>query len=677
MRWMMRKYVDEWREWNWRYMLAGGLLVLALVLCWLGWRGRHQQNATATLQDVYQEAGTHASDKSRKKIFQISFQEEDACRIEYAGVELSEAQFARVERSVGQLVERQAAVIEEEGTIQVGERQHDAGIYEERDRKDVHVYQMKGRSRFYLLVEDAEAEEAYLARLQDSNGIIGMDIGIGGYFRNYMQIRGVGDIRKVTLEDTKIIKPGQFNILAVYTEEREKKILYDQLCGIPLKEYASEEELLRSAYGRVPEDREMGKEGYCIEVENRQGETSLWRYQKTEKVDYLLMCGVRKIAVPVPEEQGKFWREVFDRNARTDDGVVLEEVMDYSEKEISWAQFFYPEECFGDSEVMDFSLSTADVRKEVKGTDFEDDLEYQSYLELYDMFLRAGVGKELSEERVKKEKTGKMKGMCCLYQDAEEDDSTDPMVLQIVWYSDVVKIQDNRDYPVVKKYYRLTQEMEELFERGEGYARDAYQSLKGYGQSEILEEKPVIYLYPEKMRDIHVEVENVDFTTVYPAYDGGWHVRARRDGTLQMYQRDGKTLEEGREYYALYYEGKSDLKEDWKRGFTVEKRDYREFLEEKLRVLGLSDREAEEFILYWLPRMERYDSVDVHFVEQSLLDERVPLRISPKPDTVIRVFMQWREHEEGKNIPREQTLLPVARRGYVGVEWGGSQVARD
>ncbi len=193
----------------------------------------------------------------------------------------------------------------------------------------------------------------------------------------------------------------------------------------------------------------------------------------------------------------------------------------------------------------------------------------------------------------------------------------------------------------------------------------------------MLEEKPVIYLYPKKPQDIHVEVDHVDFTTVYPAYDGGWHVRAEKDGTLRMYQRDGKTLEKGREYYALYYEGKSDLKEDWQSGFTVEKRGYQEFLEEKLRILGLSDREAEEFILYWLPRMERYPSVDVHFVEQSLLDEKVPLRISPQPDTTIRVFMQWRQHEDGKNIPREQVLRTVVRKGYVGVEWGGSEVARN
>ena len=367
----------------------------------------------------------------------------------------------------------------------------------------------------------------------------------------------------------------------------------------------------------------------------------------------------------------------FDRYARPNSGTALEETMDYSEKDLSWAEFVYPEGRLGDSEMMAFSLTIDNVHREARGTEYEDDLQYQGYLELYDKFLRAGVGEELSKEKAKGGKLGKMKGMCCLYQNAQGDQLEDPLALQIVWYLDVVKIQDNRDYPVVKKYYELTREMEDLFEQGEEYARDAYEAEKENPAMDLLEEKPVIYLYPRKTQDIHVEVENVDFTTVYPDYDGGWHVRAQRDGTLQMYQRDGETLDEGREYYALYYEGTSDMGEDWQSGFTVEKKDYREFLEEKLRILGLSDREAEEFILYWLPRMERHASVDVHFVEQSLLDEKVPLNISPEPDTTIRVFMQWREHGNRKNIPREQPLRPVARKGYVAVEWGGCEVDRD
>ena len=41
-----------------------------------------------------------------------------------------------------------------------------------------------------------------------------------------------------------------------------------------------------------------------------------------------------------------------------------------------------------------------------------------------------------------------------------------------------------------------------------------------------------------------------------------------------------------------------------KEGFIVKGEDTAKFLEEKLEILGLNEREAEEFIIYWLPKLE-------------------------------------------------------------------------
>lgn len=668
----MREYFEGWRESKWWHIAGGCIFVLVLVLCWAGWRGQHQQNATATLQDVFGQARDHAIAQGKEKAFRVKFQGENSCEADYMGAELSEAQYARVKRETAPFVEQQAAVIESyDGQSEVEELDHSAEIYEEKGMEDVHVYQMEGRSRFYLLVEDGESGKAYVARFQNCYGTSGTELSIEGIFKDFQQIGGAGDIRKVTVEDTKVIKAGQSNILAVYTKERENKLLYDNLCGIPIKDFCFEEKLLQSVYGDAPKEEEMGKEEYYIEVENRHGETSLWNYQRTEKSDYLLMYGDRKIAVPVPEQQKAFWREIFEKNARLDDVKTLKQVINFPERDMSWADFHYPEGCGDGYGTMSFDITllNQDGTGSVSSySEVETDLENEKYIEFFHKFLQVEVGQELS--KVKKEE---MQGACYLYREVGTDleNAEEQMAVDIIKYSDYIKVQDNRNYPVVKKYYALTDEMENLFEEGEGYARKEYEAANNRG--EILSEKPVIYLYPEKARDIHVEVKNVDFTTVYPAYDGGWDVRAQRDGTLQLYREDGKVLDESREYYALYYEGKSSLVEDWQRGFTVEKKDYQTFLEEKLRILGLSDREAEEFILYWLPRMEKYPSVDIHFAEQSLVDEKVPLEISPKPDTAIRVFMQWRKHEEGKNIPQQQSLSPIARKGYLAVEWGGSE----
>ena len=86
-------------------------------------------------------------------------------------------------------------------------------------------------------------------------------------------------------------------------------------------------------------------------------------------------------------------------------------------------------------------------------------------------------------------------------------------------------------------------------------------------------------------------------TSTYPEYGDGWSVLAAPDGTLT----DPAT---GREYYCLFWEGVTDAEYDFSTGFCVSGQDTADFLEDALARLGLTDREADEFIIYWLPRME-------------------------------------------------------------------------
>mgnify|MGYP007101849746 CR=1 FL=1 len=97
------------------------------------------------------------------------------------------------------------------------------------------------------------------------------------------------------------------------------------------------------------------------------------------------------------------------------------------------------------------------------------------------------------------------------------------------------------------------------------------------------------------------------------------------------------------------------------------------FLEEKLAVLGLTEREAEEMIIYWLPQLTGSEYVFIRFASQEAMDAAMPLDISPAPDTVIRVCMLWRGLDEPVEVP-EQILSPVSREGFTAVEWGGAQL---
>ena len=95
-------------------------------------------------------------------------------------------------------------------------------------------------------------------------------------------------------------------------------------------------------------------------------------------------------------------------------------------------------------------------------------------------------------------------------------------------------------------------------------------------------------------------------------------------------------------------------------------------LEKALAELGLTRREANEFIVYWLPLMEK-NNYNVISFQTKTYEENAKLFIDPKPDTMIRIFMTW----YGSKKPVEvspQTLSAPERDGFVVVEWGGSEV---
>lgn len=49
------------------------------------------------------------------------------------------------------------------------------------------------------------------------------------------------------------------------------------------------------------------------------------------------------------------------------------------------------------------------------------------------------------------------------------------------------------------------------------------------------------------------------------------------------------------------------------------------------------------------------------------------LCVSPKPDTMIRVYMTWYPSDKYINIPT-QKLTAEKRKGFTVVEWGGSKI---
>ena len=184
-------------------------------------------------------------------------------------------------------------------------------------------------------------------------------------------------------------------------------------------------------------------------------------------------------------------------------------------------------------------------------------------------------------------------------------------------------------------------------------------------QEEYYAEKPVIYLYPEQETEVQVKLD-YDGTLIctYPEYNNGWKVITQPDGTL--------CDESGRTYSYLFWEGNTDATYDFSKGFVVKGSETAEFLEEKLEELGLNAKEANEFIVYWLPRMQENKYNLITFQTEAYTDV-AKLHITPEPDSILRVFMAYKELEKPIEI-EEPAIAPFERKGFTVVEWGGAEV---
>lgn len=201
---------------------------------------------------------------------------------------------------------------------------------------------------------------------------------------------------------------------------------------------------------------------------------------------------------------------------------------------------------------------------------------------------------------------------------------------------------------------------------------DGYDLLRDYAEenenanANPMTGKPVIYLYPEKETEVSVNL-NFDgkLTYTYPALGSGWNVIAKPDGTLT-------NLADGSTHYYLFWEGTARPKWTYEKGFVVKGSETENFLRENLAKMGLTPREYNDFITYWVPKMQgnKYNLISFSGAEYS---EIAKLTVNPKPDSVIRIHMMWKALDEPIEI-EPQVLPTYERKGFTLVEWGGTEL---
>lgn len=189
------------------------------------------------------------------------------------------------------------------------------------------------------------------------------------------------------------------------------------------------------------------------------------------------------------------------------------------------------------------------------------------------------------------------------------------------------------------------------------YARDKLRPVGGCA-------KPVVYLYPTTTQKVSVQV-GADVKISDPFYDPlhGWqNVLARPDGRLTV---------NGRQYGSLFWEGPGyGTYPAINSGTIVKTSDALATIRTQLKQQGLNPTEVNDFVAYWQDKLPAKPYTRLTWLNTAQLNQLAPLRVSPAPDTVIRVFLDF----EGLDRPialQPQHLNAVPRHGFTVIEWGG------
>ena len=272
--------------------------------------------------------------------------------------------------------------------------------------------------------------------------------------------------------------------------------------------------------------------------------------------------------------------------------------------------------------------------------------------------------------------------------------------LKIVGYTegafrDPVYAIANENNPILKKEYadykkRIEQynkyvDVKEPTEKWEDYVKslpmffwkDPFGRFIQFTNTKYLHKsgiEPIIYLYPKSETRITVSIEPpMQVVTSWPraTHDkqNGWQVSAKSTGELSVF-------ESPKTYPYLFWEGHSFGLPDPDIGNIVSREQMETFLTTHLNSFGLNDREKEDFLTYWLPQLKSHPFYLIYFFDRNDLDRAAPLSISPIPETLIRVWINYIPLQKPIGLPKQSLpTFKTERKGFTVVEWGG--ILRD
>ncbi|HVO75827.1 MAG TPA: hypothetical protein VMT35_17500 [Ignavibacteriaceae bacterium] len=177
----------------------------------------------------------------------------------------------------------------------------------------------------------------------------------------------------------------------------------------------------------------------------------------------------------------------------------------------------------------------------------------------------------------------------------------------------------------------------------------------------VVVRKPNIYLYPETKTSISVSLLFPSGGTILesmPEYLTGWKIEAGPDGKINN------------SYDFLFYECRTPDLYQYNSGWTIERDSLFLFFQLNLAKTGFSEKEINDFIEYWIPRLSDYPFYIIYPQYSEDIEKAIKLDIIPAPDNTIRLFYVIKGSEKNNSILFLPVLPKFKREGFVAAEWG-------
>ena len=178
----------------------------------------------------------------------------------------------------------------------------------------------------------------------------------------------------------------------------------------------------------------------------------------------------------------------------------------------------------------------------------------------------------------------------------------------------------------------------------------------------VIDRKPNIYIYPTQKINLTIEIDFPYGGSVIesiPFYDEIWNINVDPSGLINN------------QYNFLYYECKVPDRFQRNYGWDVEGDQLENFFRNNLSETGFIETEIEDFIEYWIPRLESSDDYLIYPQFCADIDPFIELQFSNEPESLLRLLYVIETKQINDEIELLEPVIPeFVRKGFTVTEWG-------